>query len=200
VPKLAEHTRTERRGQILAAALTCFARDGYHTTTMADIATEAGVSKGTPYLYFPSKEALYVTLYQEWDCGLSARIETTIGGLTDADRSSPRRVLRAVAAGVGAHVVEEAETCRILMESRTLASYRPAIAAAVNAAEAATRKQLEELIQDGIAAGEWPPDTDPVLRARLVNATLHGLMAQWHQAPGSFSWDNAAALVAGEGA
>jgi AcrR family transcriptional regulator len=47
VPKLAEQARAARRDQIAAAALACFARSGYHATTMADIAVAAGVSKGT---------------------------------------------------------------------------------------------------------------------------------------------------------
>jgi hypothetical protein len=41
-------------------------------------------------------------------------------------------------------------------------------------------------IQAGITASEWPSGTDPVLQARLITATLHGMMAQWHLAPGSF--------------
>jgi hypothetical protein len=36
-----------------------------------------------------------------------------------------------------------------------------------------------------------------VLAARLFTAGLYGLMAQWHLAPGSFSWDAAAAALAG---
>lgn len=196
MPKLAEHTRAARRDQIMAAALACFARTGYDATTMADVAAEAGVSKGTPYLYFPSKEDLYVTLYQEWGCGLGERIERTIAALTDTDRGSPRRVLRAVVAAVGAHVVAHAQTCRVLMESRTLAAYRSAIADAVVAADTATREQLTDLIAEGIAAKEWPQDTDPELRARLVAATLHGMMAQWHLDPGSFSWNAAASAIA----
>ena len=62
MPKIAEETRAARRDQIVAAALACFARTGYHATTMADVAAQAGVSKGTPYLYFDSKEAL------SWHC------------------------------------------------------------------------------------------------------------------------------------
>ena len=50
MPKIAEETRAARRDQIVAAALACFARTGYHATTMADVAAQAGVSKGTPYL------------------------------------------------------------------------------------------------------------------------------------------------------
>ena len=63
MPKIAEEARAARRDQIIAAAAECFARSGYHVTTMADIAEAAGVSKGTPYLYFPGKEALFIALY-----------------------------------------------------------------------------------------------------------------------------------------
>jgi hypothetical protein len=48
-----------------------------------------------------------------------------------------------------------------------------------------------------VAAGEWPAGTDPELAARLFTAGLYGLMAQWHLAPGSFSWPAAAAALAG---
>ncbi len=48
MPKPAEPARAARRDQIAGAALECFARSGYHATTMADIAVAAGVSKGTP--------------------------------------------------------------------------------------------------------------------------------------------------------
>ena len=79
MPKIAEEARAARRDQIVAAAAECFARAGYRVTTMADIAEAAGVSKGTPYLYFPGKEALFIALYEEWDCGLAARVDAAVG-------------------------------------------------------------------------------------------------------------------------
>lgn len=197
MPKLSDTTRARRRSQIIAAALVCFARAGYHATTMADVAAEAGVSKGTPYLYFPSKQELYTALHDEWDCGLAARIDASVRALTESERRSPRRVLRTVVSAVGAHVVEHPETCRVLMEARTLATYHPTIATAVRAADTRDHERLENLIRAGIAAGEWPPDTQPELWARLFTAALHGLMAHWHLAPGSFSWDAAATALAG---
>jgi len=187
--KLAADQRTARRDQILAAALACFARTGYHATTMADIANEAGVSKGTPYLYFAAKETLYVALHDQWDCALGTRIDAAIREMPAAHQRSPRRVLRALVSAVGAHVTDDPQTCRVLMEARTLAAYQPAVAAAVQDADARARGQLAGLIQAGITAGEWPAGTDPELRARLITATLHGMMAQWHLAPGSFSWN-----------
>ena len=118
MPKIAEETRAARRGQIITAALACFARAGYHETTMADVAAQAGVSKGTPYLYFDSKQALFIALHEEWDCGLADRVNAAIAALPEAAQRSPRQVLRAVAAAVAGHVLTEAETCRVLMEAR----------------------------------------------------------------------------------
>jgi TetR/AcrR family transcriptional repressor of uid operon len=200
MPKIAEEARAARRGQIIAAALACFARTGYHATTMADVAAQAGVSKGTPYLYFESKEALFIALHEEWDCGVTGRVDAAIAALPEMGRQSPRRVLHAVAAAVADQVAAHPETCRVLMEARALAAHEPVIAAAVRAADARIHEQLEGLIASGIEAGEWPPGTDPALQARLFTAGLYGLMAQWHLAPGAFSWDAAATALAGSSA
>jgi len=155
------------------------------------------VSKGTPYLYFDSKEAPFIALHEEWDCRVADRVNAAIAALPAAGRRSPRRVLHAVAAAVAGHVMQEAETCRVLMEARALAAHEPAIAAAVEAADTRTHDQLEGLIAAGVQAGEWPAGTDPSLAALLFTGAPYGLMAQWHLAPGSFSWDAAAAALAG---
>ena len=49
----------ERRTQIIQAALTCFTRKGYNNTTMDDIVAESGLSKGSLYWYFESKDELF---------------------------------------------------------------------------------------------------------------------------------------------
>jgi len=48
-----------RPGEIIAAALALFADRGYAATKLEDVATAAGISKGTIYLYFPTKEELF---------------------------------------------------------------------------------------------------------------------------------------------
>jgi AcrR family transcriptional regulator len=48
-----------RPGEIVAAALASFAERGYAATKLEDVATAAGISKGTIYLYFPTKEDLF---------------------------------------------------------------------------------------------------------------------------------------------
>lgn len=52
------HLREARRSQILRAAARCFARQGFHRTTMREVYREAGLSAGAVYNYFPSKEAV----------------------------------------------------------------------------------------------------------------------------------------------
>jgi TetR/AcrR family transcriptional regulator, repressor for uid operon len=195
LPRVAEAARAARRDQIIAAGLACFARSGYHATTMADVAAQAGVSKGTPYLYFDSKQALFLALHEQWDCGAGQRVDLAIAALPEAERQSPRAVLRAVAAAIAAHVQAESETCRVLMEARALAAHEVVIGAAVRAADQEMHRRLEELFAAGVAAGEWPAGTDPALSARLFTAGMYGLMAQWHLAPGSFSWPDAAAAL-----
>jgi AcrR family transcriptional regulator len=51
--------KDERPAEILDAALESFARNGFAATRLDDVAARAGVSKGTLYLYFPSKAELF---------------------------------------------------------------------------------------------------------------------------------------------
>jgi AcrR family transcriptional regulator len=192
MPKLLETTRVAREARILRAAVACFARQGYYGTTMEEIAAEAGIAKGAAYVYFPSKEAIFLALYDTWGCTLREEILAALATLTPAERNSARWVLRTIVEVTGRHVQKEAATCRVLMEGRSLAAYVPAIAERV----ATEQAQLTTLIQGGVAAGEWPADFDAALHATMVRATIHGLMATWHMAPGSFSWEAAAAALA----
>lgn len=63
--KRAQQLRTERRAQIVEAAARIFSRTGYHAASVDDIVREAGVARGTFYLYFPSKRELFSALIDE---------------------------------------------------------------------------------------------------------------------------------------
>lgn len=60
-----QRRKQARPGEILEAALAVFAEKGYAAARMEDIAVKAGVTKGTIYLYFPSKEEVFKSLARE---------------------------------------------------------------------------------------------------------------------------------------
>jgi TetR/AcrR family transcriptional repressor of uid operon len=55
-------TTTDRRAQILNAAMLCFAKRGFHQASMHDISAEAGISVGLIYRYFENKEAVIAAM------------------------------------------------------------------------------------------------------------------------------------------
>jgi len=175
----------------MQAALRCFARTGFYATTMDDVAAEAGVSKGTPYLYFNSKAELYRALYEWWSCGLSDRVDAAIKVLPEEARQSPRRTLLAVLTAIGEHVAAEPDACRVLLEAMAQAQHLPSIAESAAASQAQTLDGLEHLLVAGVSAGEWQLEGGAALHARLLLAAIYGLMTQWHLEPGSFSWSEA---------
>ena len=80
---------TDKRRVILDAAVRVFARQGFHTCRVSDIADEAGVAYGLVYHYFSSKEEILDTLFLErWDVMLAA--------IAEADASDARAAGEAV--------------------------------------------------------------------------------------------------------
>jgi AcrR family transcriptional regulator len=67
-----------RREQLLDVAIDAFAKSGYHSTSMNDVAAAAGVTKPVLYQHFDSKRALYVALLEDvGDRITSAVLEAT---------------------------------------------------------------------------------------------------------------------------
>jgi len=75
MPKLKPETEQARRQHILDAAERCFARGGFHGTSMQHICKEAAVSPGALYVYFDSKEALIAGLCERDRAQLIERLE-----------------------------------------------------------------------------------------------------------------------------
>jgi AcrR family transcriptional regulator len=65
VPRVSEAHLAARRQQILDAGRACFARNGFHATSMQDVIAEAGLSVGAFYRYFKSKDELIEAIAQQ---------------------------------------------------------------------------------------------------------------------------------------
>lgn len=63
MPRVSPNYAQAREQHVLQAAAYCFSRTGYRLTSMNDIAAEAGLSVGALYRYFPSKDALFRSLF-----------------------------------------------------------------------------------------------------------------------------------------
>jgi AcrR family transcriptional regulator len=86
--------KTARPHEIAAAALACFAERGFAAASLDEIAARAGVTKGTLYLYFPSKEELFKAVVRE---ALVPRIALFADAAATAE-PAPRQLARLVAA------------------------------------------------------------------------------------------------------
>jgi AcrR family transcriptional regulator len=65
MPRVSEEHLAARRQQILDAARACFARNGFHATSMQDVVVESGLSMGAVYRYFRSKDDLIQAIAED---------------------------------------------------------------------------------------------------------------------------------------
>jgi AcrR family transcriptional regulator len=195
-----------RRRQLLVAAIELFGAQGYHDTSMEDIADEAGVTKPVLYQHFPSKRELYVELLEGVGRDLSATMAATVGRET-----APSQRVRAVFVayfrfvseqtaafqllfGTGARGTDEfadvirsledeiAEIISDLIDAGADAEHRHTVAyAIVGSAEVTARHWvLAARDADGTAGRRLPrldPLTGDLLARRLADLVWAGLRA-----------------------
>lgn len=92
-----ERRKEARPGEIVSAALDCFAERGFAATRLEDVARRAGVTKGTLYLYFPNKEELFKAVVRE---SLVPHLDRLMGreeGEAEDPADRLRRVITAMA-------------------------------------------------------------------------------------------------------
>ncbi len=108
---------TDKRRVILNAALRVFARQGFHTCRVSDIADEAGVAYGLVYHYFSSKEEILDTLFLDrWDVMLAAIAEA------DGSGRPPREKLHAIAAFIVDSYGHDPELMKVIIVEVTRAA------------------------------------------------------------------------------
>ncbi|WP_253946264.1 TetR/AcrR family transcriptional regulator [Niveibacterium sp. COAC-50] len=106
VPKPSEPLRQRRKqarpSELSAAALELFVEKGFAATRLDEIAARAGVSKGTLYLYFDSKEALFTAVIRDGILPLIESAEAQLSGMLDDPEGMLRAILFAWWDNVGA--------------------------------------------------------------------------------------------------
>jgi AcrR family transcriptional regulator len=157
----------QTRRAILEAAVVRFGREGYRSTSVADIARDASVGSTVTYAYFPSKEALFLAAVDEDAAGVIAEGLSSV--IDDPDLPDWRQSL--VFTLVGA--VEHHPLAR-----RLLAGLEPEVTERVLEipALADLRKACAERLRAEQLAGSVRPEIDPVVIANGMVAIILSLL------------------------
>jgi AcrR family transcriptional regulator len=160
-PDLVRRDAVRRR--IFTAARRRIERYGYRHTTIAEIAGDAGVAKGTVYLYFPGKEDLVVAIVNQMLDRLEARMRAVASGRDSAAARLQRLLVERVLHLRGEHRrAPEGYALLFVMEG-------PLFDRAVRGHMVANQEIVARLVAEAVAAGEFPPvDADAAARAVLV--------------------------------
>ncbi len=168
MPRLTEANRAAKRAEIVAAARRCFSRDGFHQTSMPDIAAEAGLSVGAPYRYFASKEEIILELAGEAFTAIfepALRSAEATGGIGEL-----------VSEAIGHGPDEELLRCAVQAWSELLIN--ETVRDRATAGFENVRQRMAEVLRRGQSAGTVSPDLDPEHGSRIVMALLHGFVLQ----------------------
>lgn len=172
--------REARAQAILAAAARVFARRGLESCTMDEIAREAGVAKGTLYLYFPSKQELFLAVFDLFGRGLIAEG----AALMDSEEFARAPfAVRLPALLDNLFDWDEAflELIPLWMEFWAAAGsgeLRERLATEFRELYVEVRALIAGMIERGQASGELRADLDAPAHAAVIAGALDGVMLQ----------------------
>jgi AcrR family transcriptional regulator len=172
VPKISPAQEQQRREQILAAATVCFARQGYHATSMDDVVRHSGLSVGAIYTYFPSKEDLFLALSDR-------RAEHTLSYLNELFRrpgSMPEKSRAAVDYFFRMLSDELLPLARVTVEFLAEAAKSERIHERQQRRCESIRHFLHWLLSDAQARGEVRRDVDVDAAVELMMALNEGIL------------------------
>jgi TetR/AcrR family fatty acid metabolism transcriptional regulator len=160
----------DKRRLILEAAVRVFARKGYHTCRVGDIAEEAGVAHGLLYHYFRSKEEVLDTVFREtWTDIVEAahRVEETDESARDRLSGVAKILLRAWKRDPELVTVVVREGLRSPDLQRRVAEIRQAFEA------------IERIVVHGQEEGEFRSDVDARLASVVFYGALEEILTGW---------------------
>jgi TetR/AcrR family transcriptional regulator, fatty acid metabolism regulator protein len=172
---MASRARTEvavdKRRQILDAAVRVFARQGFHSTRVSDIADEAGVAYGLVYHYFSSKDEVLNELFSERWSLLLETIEQTDG------ETPPRERLASVAGFIVDSYRHDPDLMKVIIVEVTRAAnsfgrtHLPEIRSAY--------ELIAEIVAEGQAQGAFRDDIDPIFASMSFYGAIEQLLSGW---------------------
>ena len=168
----ARSAAVDKRRIILDAAVRVFARQGFHTCRVSDIADEAGVAYGLVYHYFQSKDEVLDTLFAErWELMLAAIDEI------DARPMSAREKLSAIASFIVESYRHEPELMKVIIVEVTRAANTFGQTHLTEIRKAYQR--LADIVEAAQADGSFRPGVSPEFAAMAFYGAIEQVLTGW---------------------
>ncbi len=168
----AAKARTQRRRQILDSSLRVFADKGYWRTSISDLVQAAGVARGTFYLYFESKSAVFLDMLDE----LLGCVEGAVSGVDPTQEISIQEQLVQILARVLETLSDNRPLTRII--------FREAVGLDHEVEQRLSRfdEQIRTYLMHTLSLGEQFSAVRQDLDTQVVSACLMGAVREVIQA------------------
>jgi AcrR family transcriptional regulator len=176
----------ETRRRITQVALRLFSDRGYDSAGVAEICEAANVSKGAFYHHFPSKQALFVELLNEWLDGL----DVDLGKALEGARNVPEGLLAMTREMRGVFSAADGRV-GLFLEFWQRARRDPDAWQAFVAPYRRYQGFFAKIIEKGIEEGSLKP-TDPQVAGQALVALAVGIVVQGVLEPRNSEWERVA--------
>jgi TetR/AcrR family fatty acid metabolism transcriptional regulator len=164
--------RGDKRERILDAAVRVLARKGFHATRVSEVAKAAGVADGTIYLYFDSKDALLVSLFEDRVERLLKFLDAELPRAQTASDKIRRIIELQLGLLEGERDLAEVLTVILRQSSKLMKEHAaPKFNAYLDV--------IARVVADGQTSGELRDDVAPHLVARAIFGALDGIAMTW---------------------
>jgi TetR/AcrR family transcriptional regulator, repressor for uid operon len=174
MPKVLPEYLELRKEQILDAAAACFARRGFHLTTMQDICKEADLSPGAVYRYFPGKEAIIEAMCEHGQNQNAEAMEQAFA--TNSTIEALNELIRLYFLEL--ENLRDMKTCALTLELITEAPRSEHIRGWLTRSNQDVRSHLAQIVLQAQARGEINPALSPDSIARVMQAVYQGFITQ----------------------
>jgi AcrR family transcriptional regulator len=162
----------ETRGKILLAAQELFSQHGYDATGVAEICQAAGVSKGAFYHHFPSKQAVFLTLLENWLGAIEPQLTEFVNTSSNVADSLVEM------SGIFKHIfISGKGQLAMFLEFWVQANRDPAIWKETIAPYHRFENYFAELMRRGVREGSLE-EIDPDTGSRVLMALAIGMIVQ----------------------
>ena len=185
---MARRTKEEAkatRERLLDAAEMLFREHGVTRTSLAEVATAAGMTRGAVYWHFKDKADLVRAMCDRATLPLEANFERT-GHDAETD---PLGTLRALSIGALQSLATDTRAqnvFEIVFHKSELVDELAGLATAHRQERCACLAQIEEMVRRAARVGQLPEDLDAALATQGLHALMVGIMHEWVLDPSAY--------------